>query len=104
MCQQDGLGPLQMRVTGNNLLLIFFRKSQQHFSQLVQGLVDVTDLVTQVQSNIQRDLIVTASAGVQFATQRPDLFRQSSLDIHMNIFESLINLEFSFFKFLLNLF
>jgi hypothetical protein len=56
---------------------------------------DLVNFLPHIQAKIERDLVVAAAPGVQFATRRSDPFSQSRLDIHMDVFQRLVPSEFS---------
>ncbi|MCY1179793.1 hypothetical protein D9M73_202080 [compost metagenome] len=60
---------------------------QQAFLQAGDFGQDQVDLVTQPQTDVGGDLIVTAAAGVQFFTGHADAVGQARLDVHVDVFE-----------------
>ena len=48
---------------------------------------DLDDLVPQVETDIQRHLVVAGAAGVQTLPRLADLRRQPRLDVHVDVFQ-----------------
>ncbi len=86
MRQQHRLGPLQVRVARHRHGTIRLRLGDQDTFELLDPSNELIQLVTEIQPDIQRDLVVPAAACMQLSAQRADQFRQSSLDRHVNVF------------------
>ena len=55
--------------------------------ELAQIIQNRVDLIAQVETDIDRHLIVAAAPGVELAADRTDPFDQPRLDVHVNVFE-----------------
>ena len=84
--QGDRLGPLQMGITGHDGLGVGLGQRNQRFFQLVEQVRDGVDLLLQIQPDIHRHLVVSASGGVQALARFSDPLCQEAFDIHMDIF------------------
>ena len=62
------------------------------------------DFLAQKQAHIERDLIVAAARGVEFAPSGSNFFRQPPLDIHMNVLVAGRKRKFAPFDLALNCF
>jgi hypothetical protein len=52
----------------------------------VEILAQVVQAIPEIESKIQSDLIIPASAGVEFSANRPNKLSQPALNAHMHIF------------------
>src|SRR5210317_564700 len=89
------LGSLQMREARHNSVSIAFRQIQQALLQTTDFRENKIDLVTHVEANISRHLIITRTARMQFLTRDTDLFSQRRFDIHVYIFKRNRPLKFT---------
>ncbi|MNZ93614.1 hypothetical protein D3C78_1126890 [compost metagenome] len=80
------LRTLQVGISRHYRVLIGFGSFHQRLLQLHDGLMQFADLLFAPQFQIGRDLIVTATAGVQLFTEIADLVDQLLLHPAVNIF------------------
>ena len=83
---QHRLRPLQVRVARNNGLPVTFRKTDQRASGGLYALQNFIDLSSKIDSKRCRDLVVTASARVQFFSRVPIEFYQTGFNKGMHVF------------------
>ncbi len=86
MRKQDWLGALQMRVPGDDSVAMRFGKIKQSHLRVAHCRCKAINFVAQPQTQIRRDLIVSAASGVQLATRVANHFHQPRLDERMHIF------------------
>src|SRR5436190_5303669 len=102
MGKKDWLGALQMSVTGHDKIDMFFGETKQGALQIPQARRHFRDLRLDVETQIERDLIVAAARRVQFRTSGANSFRQRRFDVHVDILERLVPLKSSRIDFFLN--
>ena len=71
MPESYGLGALQMSVPGANRVFIFFRFIRDNFYQRRDFFGYVFRLFAQIHTEIECDLVVTATRGMKFFTDSP---------------------------------
>ncbi|MNH21682.1 hypothetical protein D3C79_815020 [compost metagenome] len=84
--ESDRLRALQVGITRHHRILIGFGSFHQRLLQLHDGLMQFADLLFAPQFQIGRDLIVTATAGMQLLAQIADFIDQLLLHPAVNIF------------------
>ena len=101
----DGLRALQMRVAGNEHVGIFLAERDERALQIGDfRQARQSDFIAQPHPHVERDLVV-AQNGTRCATLRRqgNTLGQFGLDIHVNVFEFGLPLEFSGFDFFADL-
>ena len=102
--QNDGLRLLQMRVARHDGRYFPLGHIQQLPEERFNGRIKTVDLVSQIQPDIQRDLVVAASGGVQLAPCLSNASDQFLLDGHVNVFVGRIENKRAFSNIRENLF
>ena len=90
----NGLRALQMRVAGDDDVGIFLAERDEGALQVGDFAEEQSDFVAQPQTNVERDLVVARTGGVKFCAGGHAL-REFGLDVHVNVFEFWLPLEFS---------
>ena len=90
--EEDRLGPLQVRVTGDDDLRVPLAQFDQRALKPAQFAQEGFDLIPQPESDIQGDLIIPGSCRVQLGGGR-HTSRQCRLDVHVDILQFLFPLE-----------
>ena len=85
MGERYRLRALQMRIAGHHGLDVGARDLDQRAAQSAHERDHCADFVAQIEPQIERDLIVARSRGMQFAARGPDFFDQPALDREMDI-------------------
>ena len=83
--KQNGLGPLQMGIAGQNHFLVGLRLSNHRFQHRFCKCGNLIDLLLQVHPQIESYLIVSASGGVKLLTHIAQALGQHLLHKHMDI-------------------
>src|SRR5262245_60268395 len=86
MGEEDGLGPLKVRVDGNDRLDVPIRLPYQGPLELDQQGTDLKDLVTTVETEVHGHLIVPGASRVELASDRTNAADQFRLNVQMDIF------------------
>ncbi len=87
MAVEYRLSGLQVGIAGHDDIQITLCLTHQGLLELAQIIQNCVDLITQVEADIERHLIVAAAPGMQLAADRPDALDQPRLDVHVNVFE-----------------
>ena len=87
MRHQNRLRPLQMRVSRHCILTGIFCLLHEFANQLRQHSRYRIDLIADIQSQVGRNLLVAAAAGVELVTHFTNQLHQSLLDEMMHIFD-----------------
>ena len=87
MRRQHRLGPLQVRVAGQDHVALALGGVDQGRLQFDQAAVDAVDGVAHPELDIGDDLIVAAAAGVQLAADVAEPRDQGLLDVRVDVFE-----------------
>ena len=87
MAEGHRLGGLQMGEAGHQGVGVLLRQVEQCAAQLADECQQAVDFVAQVEPDVGSDLVVTRPTGVQLLANIADQLNQSSLDIHVHIFE-----------------
>ena len=86
-----------MREARKNRGFVRFRLSEQCVLKMTDSVDDFENLVAQIETGVERDLIVSAACAVDacaFIAEQPDEFR---FDVHVNVFEGNVEFDFSLF-------
>ena len=67
----------------------------QYSLKLCQQVYHYLNLITSPEPQVKGNLIVSASGGMQFFASLPNPLNQRRFDIHMHVFERLLELELS---------
>src|SRR5260221_4329096 len=102
MRQQYGLGPLQVRVTGNNRIAFLLREGNQRALQVSNLEFRSADFRDEPQPNVGGDLVIATASRVQLLARCADLPNQRRLNVHVDVFAIKIPLEFAGFNLALN--
>ena len=86
MRKQDRLGALKMRVPGDDSVAMRCGDIEQGFLRTPQRERSAINFVAQPQTQVGRDLIVSAASGVQLTAGVANHFYQPRLDKRMHIF------------------
>ena len=90
----NGLGALQVGVAGNKDLGIFLAERDEGALQPGDFAEQRSDFVAQPEPDVKRDLVVARAGGVQLRAGG-DALRQLGLDVHVDILEFELPLEFA---------
>jgi len=85
MRNQHGFGPLHMGVTGHHRLAGCASLLDQRAGPCGQSIHSQADLLAHIETEIGRNLLVAAAAGVQLEPQRADALGQLQFDKVMNV-------------------
>ena len=85
MGEKDRLRLLQVGISGQNHAAFLFRQIEETRLQFRDELQNPVDLLPQVESDIEGDLIVPAPPRVEFASHLADPVRQGLFDRHMDV-------------------
>ena len=87
MREQHRLRPLQVRVSRHDHIEMSFRRTRRaRAAERSKPSMTNSTSSRKIQPHVERDLIVAAARRVQLAAGRADLFGQTPLDIHMDVF------------------
>ena len=86
MREQHRLSSLGVGVAGHNRLDLFSGPADQGGLQRCYRSEEVGTGRLDVEAEVEGDLVIPASAGVEFAAQGPEFFDQALLDKHVNVF------------------
>ena len=98
----NGLRALQMRVAGNEHVGIFLAERDEGALQIGNFAEQQNDFIAQPEPHVERDLVVARAGGVQFRAGGNAL-GQFGLDVHVDVFELGLPLEFAGGDFLADL-
>ncbi len=87
MREKHRLRPLQMRVAGQNHVLIFLGNEKERLADRRELFRDMADVAAHVHMRVHRRLVIAAPRRVKPRARIPDSLRQPLFDIHMDIFE-----------------
>src|SRR4051812_17516319 len=93
MAKIDRLRALEMSVSRNDHISIPFGEKKKSALEITNLVLQSFDLVAKPHSHIERHLIVARPSRMQLGS-RGETLRQRRFDVHVNIFEILIPLEF----------
>jgi len=93
---------LQVGKAGHDGLGFTLCLFQQAFLQAGDFSQDQVDFVAQPQTDIGRDLVITAATGVQFFTGHADAVGQTRFDVHVHVFQVDAPVELTGFDFALD--
>ena len=93
MTERDRLCGLQMREPRQNGIHMGFRLLDKRPLQILQLMVERVDGIAHPQSEISRDLIVTAASRMEAARRLTDLLRQCRFHVHVDILERGLEFE-----------
>src|SRR5258708_18402977 len=86
MRKEHGLRALKMRVTRKRCIGMCFGEIKQRFLPVAERSRKAIDFVAQPQSQVRRDLIVSAASGMQLTPRVANHFHQTRLDKRMHVF------------------
>lgn len=92
---EDRLGPLQVRVAGEDHVGIGFAARDERPLQFFEQLIDLVDRIADVELEVGGDLVVAAASGVQLASDIAELLDQPALDVHVDVFEFVAERQFA---------
>jgi hypothetical protein len=92
MREVNGLGALQVRVTGDDDIAVLCAEFHERFLQAANLLGQVCDLVAQPHADIEGHLVITRAGGVELGAGGYAL-GQLGLDVHVHVFEFFLPLE-----------
>jgi hypothetical protein len=104
MGQRDGLGPLEVGIPGNNHVEVLTGLSEERPLHILEARLQRPKVISQIQPEIERDLIVPAPAGMKLSSHRAHEFRQPAFHRHMNVLVRIRERETVFTKLVSNLF
>jgi hypothetical protein len=87
MGQEYRLSPLEMGVAGHGAVAVFLRPLNKRGLHDPDLLSDGSDLIPEVEADIEDHLVVPGATRVEFSPDLPDLFDEAALDIHMDVFQ-----------------
>ena len=79
---------------------MFFGELNQNLGKLPDTLLHRVNFIAQVQPDVEGDLIVPATRGMQFAADRSRDLNEPLLDVHVDVFQTFLDLEFSLLELL----
>ena len=85
MCKGRRLCALQVRIARHNGIQIFAALCRQRLHKAKDQLDDLLDLLLDVQTHIECNLIVSRTAGVQTLASITDALGQQLLDVHVDV-------------------
>ncbi len=91
--QVDGLGALQVRVSGQRPVEVRLGGVDQRERERVDGARGVTGAVAGEQGDVGRDLVVARARGVQLAADAAGDLRDTALDRHVDVLVALLKRE-----------
>ena len=95
VAEGHGLRGLQVREAGHHGRGMFQRPLHQRHLESGERGVQLVDHVAHEQAEIGCDLVVARARGVQAAGGGSDQLGQAALDIHMDVLERALELEFA---------
>ena len=96
----DWLTALKVRVAGHHRSGEFFRAIEQGALQLGGGADDFADLGAAIETGVGGDLVVARACRMKLGAGRADAAGELRLDVHVDVFERSLELEFSLEDFL----
>ena len=91
VAEENGLCPLQVGVAGHNNGFIFLRLLHNGLDHRLHQIGNFINLASQIHPDIQSDLVVTASGGVELFAHISNTLGKHLLHKHMNIFAGWID-------------
>ena len=88
MSESNRLRSLEMSVTGHQSFIMFFSNSQQSFFKVNQKLSNFCYFTFHIHMHIKRNLVITATRGMQTSTSLTNTLGQTCFNVHMDIFQS----------------
>src|SRR5262249_55449618 len=104
MAEQNRLSALKVCIAWQNCVGIFLSKPDQSALQSYKQCSNFIGFVSKIEPEVQGDLVISAASCVQLGSGGTDAGGQSGLDIHVNVFESDLELESVIGDFLSNSF
>jgi hypothetical protein len=86
MRQRNRLRALQMGIPRHGGVEVAPRDPNQGCAQDPDQFIDVLDFVAQIETQVERDLVVARTRGVELAPGLPDFRDQASLDREVDVF------------------
>ncbi len=99
MGKKNRLGSLSMRISRHDDIQMSLGQMDEDVPQRVQLGHDPLNGIPQIHPQIQRNLVVAASPGMQFLGGIPDQLLQPGFNVHVNIFQAVGKREPSFLDF-----
>ena len=96
---QHGLSPLHVRVPRQDELTVPNRRLDERALQDCEADIDPVQRFTHPEFEISGDLVITASPGMQLATDISEFLDQGRLDVHVHIFALLSKRKAPIFDF-----
>ena len=90
----DRLAALEVGIAGDDGGGVFFRAVEQGILQAGDGSEQAVDLGAGVETGVGGDLVVAGAGGVEFRAGRADAAGELGLDVHVNVLERGLELEF----------
>src|SRR6267378_6670214 len=81
--ERHRLGPLKMRVAGHRRVGVGFRQVQEGELEPHDFLADRRDRFPEIEAFVERDLIVSAPARVEFGAERTETIGETDLDVRV---------------------
>ena len=94
MGKEDGLAALEVGVAGDDGGGVFFRAVEQGLLESGDGGEQAVDLGAGVETGVGGDLVVAGTGGVEFRARRADAAGEFGLDVHVDVLERGLELEF----------
>ena len=94
MAGGDRLAALEVSVAGDDGGGVFSRAVEQGFLQAGDGDEQAVDLGAGVEAGVGGDLVVAGAGGVEFRAGRADAAGELGLDVHVDVLERGLELEF----------
>jgi hypothetical protein len=85
VAEVDGLGPLEVRVTGHRPVAVVIGETEQARHASAAELDRPQRVRLDDHRDVGRDLVVAGAASVELAGQRPDLALEQTLDRHVDV-------------------
>ena len=85
MCERRRLRTLKMRIARHDSVQILAALLGERLHEAEDQLDDLLDLLLDIQTHIERDLIVSRTAGMQALAGIADALGEQLLDVHMNV-------------------
>ena len=87
MAEENGLGPLQMSISGHDNIAVFFRRRQERLLKTDEKFSKSGNFLTDVQMCIQGDLVIPGTSRMKTLAGFTDGFGKALFNIHMNILQ-----------------
>jgi hypothetical protein len=93
MCERDGLGLLSVRIRGDDRVARIFRTVDEHTHEVLDLLDPVVDGAPQIESQIEGDLVVAGSSGMETTGVLTDQLTEATFDGGVNVLIAIPELE-----------